>query len=81
MKLFILSQSINNEYDTYDSCVVCAIDEADAKTIRPDGNPCLEEEEKDYDSWCGIGDVSCEYIGIAKAGLERGVILSSFNAG
>lgn len=35
MKLYLLTQNLNNNYDTYDSCVVAAENEADARTIHP----------------------------------------------
>ena len=39
MKLFLISQSENDGYDTYDSAVVCAEDEKDAQSMLPDGAP------------------------------------------
>ena len=35
MKLYKLSQNINNGYDTYDSAVVCAGSEEEARKIHP----------------------------------------------
>ena len=35
MKLFLLTQNINNEYDTFDSCVVAAEDAETARNIHP----------------------------------------------
>lgn len=35
MNIYLLSQSVNTGYDTYDSCIVTAIDEEDARTIHP----------------------------------------------
>jgi hypothetical protein len=35
MKLFVISQDINTDYDTYDSAVVAAESEDDARTINP----------------------------------------------
>ncbi|MDB4461341.1 hypothetical protein N9043_00160 [bacterium] len=37
MKLYLVSQEDNQGYDTFDSCLVYAKDETDAKTIHPDG--------------------------------------------
>jgi hypothetical protein len=51
MKLYLLSQSCNNNYDTYDSCLVCAESEADAVTIAPDGSVFNGLD------WDGIDDV------------------------
>jgi len=35
MKLFLLKQDIVNDYDTYDSCVVAAENEEEARKIHP----------------------------------------------
>ena len=35
MKIFKISQAINDDYDTYDSAVVCAENEEDARHIHP----------------------------------------------
>lgn len=37
MKLYLISQEENNGYDTYDSAVVAAASEAEAKRIDPSG--------------------------------------------
>ena len=36
MNLYLLTQDVNNSYDTYDSAIVCADDEEDARFISPD---------------------------------------------
>lgn len=79
MKLYILTQGDNNNYDTYDSIIVCAENEMDAKTITPyEGY----EFGKPYASWANsIDSVKCEEIGTANDQQKRGVILASFNAG
>lgn len=35
MKIYKISQNVNNEYDTYDSMVVCAENEEEAKRTHP----------------------------------------------
>lgn len=35
MHLYKLTQEINNDYDTYDSAIVCAENEEEARTIHP----------------------------------------------
>lgn len=37
MNLYLISQSQNNYFDTYDSAVVCAPDEDTARWTHPDG--------------------------------------------
>lgn len=80
MKLYLLWQSDNNGYDTYDSCVVCAENEKDAVTITPRGKPFVENEK--YTSWAkSASSITCEEIGLANEKMVRGVIIASFNAG
>ena len=80
MKLYKIYQETNNNYDTYDSAIVVAESEEDAKTIHPNGSEC-HESSKLYDSWVAKSDVFVEEIGIPNEKQERGVILASFNAG
>jgi len=80
MKLYLLKQNDNNNYDTYDSCLVCAENEADARTIDPNGNEFKEGGR--YGEWALSKDsITCEEIGEANDKQERGVVIASFNAG
>lgn len=86
MKLYRISQEANTGYDTYDSAIVAAVSEIDAATINPSYSKEIPENGKwknDWQkTWCpSILDVVVEYIGEAKDGTERGLILCSFNAG
>lgn len=85
MKLWLISQTENDDYDTFDSAVVAADSEDDAKATHPR----FYEDDPDYD-WFGTGShgwvnspdkVTAELIGEAIEGTVRGVILASFNAG
>ncbi len=81
MKLYLLAQDDNNDYDTYDSCIVCAENEEDAKTITPNGGVYTEPVGQ-YTDWAKSKDnIFCEEIGEANDKQVRGVILASFNAG
>ncbi len=93
MKLFLISQSENHGWDTYDSAVVAAKDEQAARNTHP----------SDYvDGWNGHIWYSCGYNGeireshsgswvrnpevvqveyLAEYDGEAGVICASFNAG
>lgn len=82
MNLYLLSQDVNDDYDTYDSVVVAAPSEAEARFIHPapykkNWNGLGEE----YDTWCHAADVRVTLIGVALESQEAGVILASFNAG
>lgn len=82
MKLFLIEQDQNNDYDTYDSAVVAAPDEETAKQMDPaNGNP-MTEWDKRYNSWCnGPEHVTVRYLGEADGDVEQGVVCASFNAG
>lgn len=76
LKLWLISQEENTGWDTYDSAVVAAKTEEEARLINPDG------EWKLYSAWCSSPDkVHVEYLGIATESVEPGIVLSSFNAG
>ena len=77
MKLYRLWQNDNNDYDTYDSAVVCAESEDEAKSIAD------TEFSGDlaYGSWVSIDKVKCQLIGNAVSGMKKGIIVASFNAG
>lgn len=81
MKLWRISQSANPGYDTYDSAVVAAETEQQARETEPS----RWDEEEVYPtcttSWCAPEYVTAEYIGEAKPDTRPGVILASFNAG
>ena len=81
MILYRISQSINNGYDTFDSAIVCAINEEAARMTHPDSPEVWDGMSKDYDSWCSAADVKVEMIGIAFGSIEPGVICASYNAG
>lgn len=82
MKIYLLSQDDNNDYDTYDSIIVCAENEQDARTIAPNGEVFIEKEGVGYTSWARKAEnIKCEEIGTANENQKRGVVLSSFNAG
>ena len=71
MKLYLISQSTNNDWDTYDSAVVAANSEDEARLISPGCESV----------WCNPAQVKVRYIGKAGTGTTAGVILASFNAG
>lgn len=66
-------------YDVYDACVVAAETEDDARNIHP-----LSEWMwvSNGDMWPkNPKDVKVKLIGTAETGINRGVIVASFNAG
>jgi len=96
MKLYKLSQNVNNDYDTYDSVIVSAVNEDDAKTIHPSEYVTHYRNGDWYGTHTGGDERGKEYkfgyyewadisqIKVEYLGeteLKRGVILASFNAG
>ena len=81
MKLYLLSQNDNNDYDTWDAVVVCAESQEAARLIHPSGHAKNITKWKDG-SWANSPDtVDVQYLGEADPSIEAGVVLSSFNAG
>ena len=94
MKLWLISQTAQDGYDTFDSAVVAAESDAEAKTIHPsrvrweheDLSPEIRDRllasEWNSDTWASSPDqVSAKLIGSAEDGMAEGVIVASFNAG
>ncbi len=83
MKLWLISQTENNNYDTFDSAVVAADTEEEAKAVPP--NVPFNDNPPKWDEYVWASSpakVTAEYIGEAKPGTPAGtVICSSFNAG
>ncbi len=83
MKLWLISQDVNDDYDTFDGAIVAAETELFARCIHPYGNLVeWEREQKSYGCWAKSPDqVTAIQIGDALPGQKPGVILGSFNAG
>lgn len=89
MKLWKISQTVNRGYDTYDSAIVAANTAAEARMIHPADTG--ESWNAIYANWNGqtnpsqvwatADKVTVECIGTARPGTNKGVVLSSFNAG
>lgn len=80
MNIYLISQEVNNDYDTYDSAVVCAKDEDNAKAIHPDGTA-PPDIWYSLTTWTQTDNVKVKLIGKAAKGIKRGVICASYNAG
>ena len=83
MNLYLLTQDEENGYDTYDSVVVAAESEDEARLIHPsDSSKDPWGENSNMGWWCESPEsVTVEMIGKAKTGTLSGVVLASFNAG
>ena len=80
MNIYKISQTGNDDYDTYDSAIVAAESTTIAKFIHPAGDVSWDGKEGLYSSWCNVSEVEVEFIGQTKIS-NRCVILASFNAG
>lgn len=82
--LFLLTREDGKfEYDTYDSAVVAAYTEEEAREIHP-GRDRLKEFGIDPDpsEWVEKEGVNAREIGVAWSGIKAGEILcASYNAG
>ena len=87
--LYLVERTDKVTWDEYDSFVVCAESEDEARRVYPGGRMFFEddmsEESRKYFKWCWTDkietlEVTC--IGLASVSLKnRQVICSSFNAG
>ena len=84
MNLYLLTQTHNDAYDTFDSLVVASKNSDLAQKIHPYGEldeSAIEYEEK-FPVWAEPHHVKVFCIGVAKSQYKEGeVILSSYNAG
>lgn len=88
MNIYHISQDVNDDWNTYDSAIVAAVNETEARKIHPDrlGGKWWEEEHPDSSrTWASrLEDVVVVHIGKVDGPLEypQGhVFCSSFNAG
>lgn len=86
MNLYLITRNDGVDYDQYDSAVVAAPDEEDAKALI----------EQDLHGWTNTDwkyvekvlvvthaelDIAIELIGTAVDGIEPGIVVASYNAG
>ena len=78
MNLYLISQSVNNGYDTYSDAVVCAATSAQARKMHPSGN---EDSHYLRVDWAKPKYVKTKLLGIARSKIKPGVVCASFHAG
>ena len=86
MNLYLIRQNMNRDYDTYDSAVVIANSEEEAKTIHPEGYRWKDNKWRggmfySQRTWCHPEHVTVELIGTPTSGDVGDVLIASFNAG
>jgi hypothetical protein len=88
MFIYKVSQSLYNGYDSYDSMIVYAENELEARMIHPGY---ADQDRAVWDTWPStsnawitkdqISYLEVEMIGRTRRKVKCGVILASFNAG
>lgn len=92
MKIYLLTQSHNRGFDTYDSCVVVASSPNEARLMHPRGDRIWNGREWAYTDgtvllwaseagWTHPDNVAVEEIGVTLADTAPKVVCASFNAG
>lgn len=90
MKLYLVSQNVNNGYDTYDSFVICCKSYEQALNSHPcdpEDVDCFADIDEDgkyfiRQRWTtDLDAVDVKYLGEADPDLPAGIVCSSFNAG
>jgi len=88
MNIYLIERTTPHDYDEYDSAVVIAKDEEEARATSPSMDPAdiqqvvpaLTAECPRFDSWVGQDAVKVTLIGLSYT-QGRKVICASFNAG
>ena len=92
MKLYTITRTSSPGWDTYDSAVVAAHNEEEARNMHPNGDiwvkpgyytdGVVDGYYNSIDSWVEPENVIVEYIGEASKTIKKPcVIVSSYNAG
>jgi len=80
MNIYLISQTINTDYDSYDSAVIIAENEQKAKMTHPGEKEDWDGKNSSLSVWCDASKVSVKLIGTTKS-EKACVVCSSFNAG
>jgi hypothetical protein len=92
MKLYIISRTSSPGFDAYDSAVVAAHNEEEARNMHPNGDVwvgrgyytdgIVDGQWNSIDLWVEPENVVVEYIGEASETIKKPcVVVSSYNAG
>lgn len=80
MNIYLVTQTEETGYDTYDAFVCAAESEESARDLHPGGDSAYWRGSSGI--WCSSpNEATAELIGIADEGTPKGIILASFNAG
>lgn len=77
--LYLIEKGGNVNYDDYDSAVVVASSQAQARKIHPNGTLIKTKDDWKW-SWCHPDKVKVRKVGVASARMKLGtVICASYN--
>lgn len=81
--LYLISQDVNEDWDTYDSAVVAAQSVEEARKIHPENSHCNPRRVSGFleKSWCDPSHVKVTLIGERTKYPAGTVVIASFNAG
>jgi hypothetical protein len=90
LKIYKISQKVNNDYDTFDAVIVVAESEEEARMMNPYGDTSkklfstFSPDSYTMISQCWAPElkyVKVKYIGEAGDKMKKGVVLASYRAG
>ena len=80
MNIYLIEQTDNQNYDTFDSAIVAASTEDKARLIHPSDIENWDGQSDKYGTWVNSEMVTVTLIGLA-IDNKKGVLLASFRAG
>lgn len=81
MNIYLLYNDAVRGYDTYNSAVVRAESEDEARMMHPSGFEWDGTEANCWGNWCGATQVRVTLLGTAADSTSKGVVCASYNAG
>ena len=84
MNLYLISQKANDDFNTFDSAVVCCENAEIARDLHPADSivDWGSEFVRGSASWASNReDVTVQLLGVADPSIREGVVCASFNAG
>jgi hypothetical protein len=81
MNIYLISRADEGGYDQYENAIVVAKNAKDARTIHPSGNNDEWAEGRILQNWVAKKKVIVDLVGVAKKGVERGVLCASYYNG
>jgi hypothetical protein len=81
VKLFLIEQSENSDYETYDAAVVIAENEEEARNMNPATGEKMTKQEWADSFWCfSSQNVRVTYLG-ESVDNKKGLVCTSFSTG